>query len=72
MRLQRREAALVERMQSVADGLIRAAEVVRNRRRRLTLGTGEEDLTTAYSKGGRGPESGLEGCPLVRHERAYT
>ena len=72
MRLKHRETALVEGMQRVAHGLIGAAQVVRNRRGRLALGTGEEDLTTAYSKGGRGPESGLEGCPLVRHERAYT
>ena len=69
--LQHREAALVEGMNRVADGLIGAAQVVRNRGSRLALGTGEEDLAAAYRKGGRGPEPGLQGCPLVRRERAY-
>ena len=72
MRLQRREAALMERMQGVAHGLIGAAQVVRKRRGQLALGTGEEALAAAYRKGGRGPETGLQGCPLVRRERAYT
>jgi hypothetical protein len=57
--LQRREATLVERMQRVAHRLIGAAQVVRNGRGGLLLGTGEEDLATAYGKGGRGPEPGL-------------
>jgi len=69
--LQRGETALVERMQSVANGLIGTVQVVRNRRGRLALGTGEEDLAAEYGKGGRGPETGLQGCPLVRRERAY-
>ena len=71
MRLQRRETALVEGMQGVAHGLIGAAQGVRNRRGRLALGTAEEDLAAAYRKGGHGPETGLQGCPLVRRERAY-
>ena len=71
MRLQRGETALVDRMKRVADGLIGAAQVVRNRCGRLTLGTGKEDLAAAYGKGGRGPETGLESCPLVRRERVY-
>jgi hypothetical protein len=57
--LQRRETALVEGMDGVADGLVGAAQVVRNRRGRLPLGTGQEDLAAAYGKGGRGPETGL-------------
>ena len=71
MWLQRGETALVERMQSVANGLIGTAQVVRNRCGRLALGTGEEDLAAAYGKGGRRPETGLQRCPLVRRERAY-
>ena len=71
-RLQRRKTALVERMQCVAHCLSGAAQVVRKGGRRLALGPGEEDLAAAYGKGGRGPEAGLEGCPLVRQERAYT
>ena len=39
--------------------------------RRLALGTGEEDLAAAYSKGGRRPETGLKRSPLVRRERAH-
>ena len=58
-------------MQRVAHGLIGAAQLARNRGGRLALGTGEEDLAAAYGKGGRGPETGLQGCPLVRRERAY-
>jgi hypothetical protein len=71
LRHQRRETALVERMQRIAHGLVGAAQIVRNGGRRLALGTGEEDLTAAYRKGGRGPEAGLQGGPLVRRERAY-
>ena len=40
-------------------------------RSRLALGTGEKDLAAAYGTGGRRPEPGLHGCPLVRRERAY-
>jgi hypothetical protein len=46
-------------MNSIADGLIGAAQVVGNGRRRLAFGTGKEDLAAAYRKGGRGPETGL-------------
>ena len=70
--LQHREAALVEGMNRIADGLIGAAQVVRKRGGRLALGTGKEDLAAADGQGGRGPEPGLQGCPLVRRERAYT
>ena len=59
-------------MQHVAHRLIGAAQGVRNRGGRLALGTGEEDLAPTYRKGGRGPEAGLQACPLVRRERAYT
>jgi hypothetical protein len=69
--LQHREAALMKRVNGVAYGLIGAAQLARNRGRRLPLGTGEEDLAAAHGKGGRGPETGLQGCPLVRRERAY-
>jgi hypothetical protein len=58
-------------MQRVADGLIGAAQLARNPGGRLALGTGEEELAAADGKGGRGPETGLQGCPLVRRERAY-
>src|SRR5215471_17950271 len=58
-------------MNGIADGLIGATQVVRNRGGRLDLGTGEEDLTAADRKGGRGPEPGLQCGPLVRRERAY-
>ena len=71
MRLQRREPALVERVQCVARRLLGAAQVVRNSRSRLALGTGEEQLAAAYGKGGRGPETGRESGALVRRERAY-
>src|SRR4029453_9303 len=40
--------------------------------RRLALGTGEEALAAADGKGGRGPEPGLPGGPLVRRERVYN
>jgi hypothetical protein len=69
--LQHREAALVKRMNGVAHRLIGAAQVVCNRGGRLGFDTGEENLAAAYGKGGRGPETGLHGCPLVRRERAY-
>jgi hypothetical protein len=62
---------LVEGMQRVAHGLLGAAQVVCNRGGRLALGTGEEELAAAYGKGGRGPETGRQGGPLVRRERAY-
>jgi len=58
-------------MNRVPDGLIGAAQLARNPGCRLALGTGEEDLTATDGKGGRGPETGLESCPLVRRERAY-
>src|SRR5215831_8473670 len=58
-------------MNGIADGLIGATQVVRNRGGRLDLGTGEEDLTAADRKGGRRPEPGLQCGPLVRRERAY-
>ena len=50
---------MVKRMHGIADGLIGATQVVRNRGGRLALGTGEEHLAAAYGKGGRGPETGL-------------
>ena len=55
--LQRGEPALVERMQRMADGLLGATQVVGNRGGHLALGTGEQDLTAAYSQGGRRPVS---------------
>src|SRR5262247_3050378 len=58
-------------MKSVAHSLIGAAQSARNCGRRLPLGTGKEDLAAAHGKGGRRPETGLQGCPLVRRERAY-
>ena len=69
--LQHREAALMKRMKGVADSLIGAAQLSRNRGRRVPLGTGEEDLAAAHRTGGRGPETGLQDGPLVRRERAY-
>jgi len=69
--LERGEAALVEGMYGIADRLVGAVYMACNGGRRLPLGTGEEDLAAAYGKGGRGPEPGLQGCPLVRRERAY-
>ena len=69
--LEHRETTMMEGMNDVTYGLIGAAEAASNRGRRLALGTGEEDLAAAYGKGGRGPEPGLQGGPLVRRERAY-
>ena len=61
----------MKRMNGVAHSLIGAAQLTRNRGRRLPLGTGEEALAAAHRKGGRGPETGLEACPLVRRKRAH-
>jgi hypothetical protein len=58
-------------MNDIAHGLISAAEAASNHGRRLALGTGEQDLAPAYGKGGRRPETGLQGGSLVRRERAY-
>ena len=58
-------------MNSVAYGLVSAVQGACNRSRWLPLGTGEEYLAATYRKGGRGPETGLEGSPLVRRERAH-
>src|SRR5439155_22490137 len=58
-------------MNGVAYGLIGAAKVAGNRGGGLALGTGEEYLTTTDRTGGRGPEPGLQGSPLVRRERAH-
>src|SRR5207245_11208336 len=58
-------------MNGVAYGLIGAAKVACNRGGGLALGTGEEYLTTTDRTGGRGPEPGLQGSPLVRRERAH-
>ena len=69
--LEHGETALMEGMNDVAHGLIGAAEAASNRGGRLAFGTGEEDLAAADGKGGRGPEPGLQGAPLVRRERAY-
>jgi hypothetical protein len=69
--LQHREAALMKGMNGVTDGLLGAAKSTRNRGRRLSLGTGEEDLAAPDSQGGRGPETGLQDCSLVRREQAY-
>ena len=71
LRLQYGEAALVKGMEGVAHGLVGAVHMACNRRGRLALGTGEEDLAATYGKGGRGPETGLQRGPLVRRERAY-
>jgi hypothetical protein len=71
LRPQRRKTALMERMNGVAHALVGAAEGTRNGGGRLPFGTGEEHLAAAYRKGGRGPETGLQSCPLVRHEQAY-
>ena len=69
--LEHSEAAMMKGMHDIAHGLIGAAEAASNRGRRLALGTGEKDLAPAYGTGGRRPEPGLHGCPLVRRERAY-
>ena len=69
--LQHDETTLVEHMNSVAYGLVSAVQGACNRSRWLPLGTGEEYLAATYRKGGRGPETGLEGSPLVRRERAH-
>jgi hypothetical protein len=69
--LEHGETAMMEGMNDVAHGLIGTAEAASNRSRRLALGTGEEDLAAAYGKGGQRPETGLQGCPLVRRERAH-
>ena len=69
--LQHRETALMKRMNGIAYGLVGAAQVARHRGRWLPLGTGEEDLAAPDGKGGRGPEPGLQGCPLVRREQAH-
>ena len=69
--LEHGEAAMMKGMNDIAHRLIGAAEAASNRGRRLALGTGEQDLAPAYGKGGRRPETGLQGGPLVRRERAY-
>ena len=69
--VQHRETALVKGMNGVAYRLVGTVQLPGNRGGRLALGTGEEDLAATDGKGGRGPEPGLEGCPLVRRERAY-
>jgi hypothetical protein len=69
--LQRRKTARVEGMNGIAHRLVGAVQMACNRGRRRPLGTGAEDLAAAYGQGGRGPESGLQGGPLVRRERAY-
>jgi len=69
--LEHGETTLMEGMKDVPHGLIGAAETASNRSRQLALGTGEEALAAADGKGGRGPESSLQGGPLVRRERAY-
>ena len=69
--LEHGETAMMKGMNDMAHGLIGAAEVASNCGRRLALGTGEKDLAPAYCKGGQRPETGLQGCPLVRRERAY-
>jgi len=71
LRLQRGRAALVEGMNRVAHALVGTAEVARHVGRRLPLGTGQEPLAATDRKGGRGPETGLQGSPLVRRERAH-
>jgi hypothetical protein len=58
-------------MERIAHRLLGAAQVVGHRGGYLALGTGEQDLAAAYSKGGRRPETGLQGGPLVRQKRAY-
>jgi len=69
--LEHRAAAWVQRLHGLADRLSGATPVVCHRGGRLPLGTGEEPLAPADGTGGRGPEPGLHGCPLVRRERAY-
>ncbi len=69
--LEHRETTMMEGMNDVTYGLIGAAEAASNRGRRLALGTGEEDLAAADSKGGQRPETGLKRSPLVRRERAH-
>ena len=66
-----RKAALVQGMHGMAHRLVGAVQVTCHGGGRLPLGTGEEDLAAADGKGGRGPETGLQCCPLVRRERAY-
>jgi hypothetical protein len=51
--------------------LVGAVQGACNRSCWLPLGTGEEYLAATYGKGGRGPETGLKGSPLVRRERAH-
>jgi hypothetical protein len=58
-------------MNSVAYALVGAVQGACNRSCWLPLGTGEEYLAATYGKGGRGPETGLKGSPLVRRERAH-
>jgi hypothetical protein len=71
LRLQGSKTALVACLERVADGRLGAAQSLGNPSGRLALGTGEQDLAAAYSKGGRRPETGLQGGPLVRQEWAY-
>ena len=58
-------------MKSVAYGLIGAAKLAGNRGGGLAFGAGEADLAAPYGTGGRGPETGFQGRPCVRRERAY-
>jgi hypothetical protein len=59
LRPQHRETALVEGMNDVAHRLVGATELARNCGGQLALGTGEQYLTAAHRKRGRGPETGL-------------
>ena len=70
-RMEHRETALVEGMNGIADRWVGTVQLPGNRGGRLAFGTGEKDLATTDGKGGRGPETGLQGDPLVRRERAY-
>ena len=59
--LQGRQATLVKIVQGIVDGLVSAVEVVRNRGGMEAIGTREQDLTAANSKGNGRAQLGLDG-----------
>jgi hypothetical protein len=71
-RRQRGEAAWLTGMHGVAHGLVGAVQLAGTGGGGRPRGPGEEERATAYGTGGRRAETGLQGGPLVRRERAHT
>ena len=67
-RLEGLEAALIEVMDGVADGLVIAAQSASNGGRGLSFGAGEKHLAAAQGKGGGRAQSSFESCAFLRRE----